>query len=63
VAGDLMVRRARPLGEGAQQVAGMQQDERAGHGAHDDERAQAERCRPQQAGGGRIGTLEREQMR
>ena len=41
----------------------MQQHERAGHGAHDDERAQPERGRPQQAGGGRIRALEREQVR
>jgi hypothetical protein len=33
VAGDLVVRRARPFGEGAQQVPGMQQHERAGHRA------------------------------
>ena len=63
VAGDLVVRRARPLGERAQQMAGVQQHERAGHGAHDDERAQAERGRPHEAGGGRIRALEREQMR
>ena len=41
----------------------MQQHERTGHGADHDEGAQPERGRPQQAGGGRIRALEREQMR
>ena len=63
MAGDLVVRRARPLGEGAQQVPGMQQHERPGHGSDHDERPQAQRGGPQQARGGRIGPLEREHMR
>ena len=63
VPGDLVVRGARPLGERAQQVAGVKQHERAGQGTHDDEGAQPERGRPHEAGGGRVGTLEREQVR
>jgi hypothetical protein len=41
----------------------MQQHERSRDGPHHDERAQAEGGGPQQAGGGRIGAPQREQMR
>ena len=63
MAGHLVVRRARPLGEGAQQMPGVQQHQRSRHRPDHDERPQGQRGGPQQQGSGRIGPPEREQVR
>jgi hypothetical protein len=63
MAGDVVVRRARPLGERAQQLGWMQQHERARDRAHDDQRTQPEGGAPDHGGGDGIGALEAQQVR